>query len=88
VIEVSHDVSEIGRELQVNELKVKGIVVLQSSKRPGDFCTLWVQELGQDFVVFLAATLRVSLLCKIREDGALMDDAGTVLRVYEYLGKE
>jgi hypothetical protein len=63
------------------------VILLQSSKRPNDYATLWVSNVGQDFVAFLAGELKVVLLCSIREDGAIVDDAGTVLRVYEYLGE-
>jgi hypothetical protein len=78
-------VNEIGRELKANELKVKTIVVLSKVGRPS--ATYWVSGIGQDYVMFYAGLLNMTLIAYLREDGTLADDSGIQLHVYEYLGE-
>lgn len=77
--------SEIGRELRVDELKPKMIVVLVKAGRPA--ITIWVANIGQDFVAFYAGEIKTTLIAYLREDGTLADDSGIQLRVFEYLGE-
>jgi hypothetical protein len=77
--------NEIGRELKANELKPATIVVLAKAGRPSS--TMWVSRIGQDYVMFYAGQLRLTLIAHLREDGTLADDSGIQLHVYEYLGE-
>jgi hypothetical protein len=77
--------SEVGRELRVDELKPKMIVILVKAGRPA--ITIWVSQMGQDFVVFYAGAINLTLIAYLREDGTLADDSGMQLRVFEYLGE-
>ena len=77
--------NEVGRELAVNKLEPKTIVVLRAANRPA--VTMWVAVVGMDFVAFYAGVTKTTFIAQLREDGSLADDAGRVIKVYEYLGE-
>lgn len=76
---------EMGRELLAHELKVETVVIVGREDRPHCF-TVWVAELGEDFVSFHAGEVRTLLIVFRREDGTLADDTGKRIHVWEYLG--
>jgi hypothetical protein len=76
---------EMGRELLAHELTVKTVVVVGREDRPHCF-TVWVRELGEDFVAFSCGEIRTTLITFRREDGTLVDDTGQRIHVWEYLG--
>ena len=78
--------NEIGRELQLNELNRDSIIVLRKVDQPFGV-TMWVALIGMDFVAFYSSILNVTFIGYIREDGALVDDKGEPIKVFEYLGK-
>jgi hypothetical protein len=82
---MSHVNPELGREMSAAELVVKSVVVIGRDDRPNWF-TVWVRDIGQDYVAFWAGEARTILLVRIREDGKLADDSGAEIHVYEYLG--
>lgn len=77
--------SEMGRELRIDELKPKTVVVLCKEGRPA--ITIWVSRVGMDYVMFYAGQINLTLIAHLREDGTLADDSGMRLRVFEYLGE-
>jgi len=80
------DTNEIGRELQLNELTRKSIIVLRKDSQPFGV-TMWVALVGMDYVAFYSGSLNVTFIGYIREDGTLGDDKGQRIRVFEYLGE-
>jgi len=81
-----NNTNEIGRELQLNELQRKTIVILQ---RDGEFgITMWVSFVGQEVVAFYSGRLNVLVVANIYEDGSIRDDKGKRIRVFEYLGEQ
>ena len=77
---------EMGRELLAHELQVKTVVILGREDRPY-LVSIWVSEIGDDFVAFYAGDARTVLLASRHKDGTLTDDTGKRIRVWEYLGK-
>jgi hypothetical protein len=79
--------SEIGKQLTVSELaqlKLPAVVCLQKDGRSLT-STWWVTEVRPDWVVFCAA--HVSFLAQRTPEDGVVDDTGTPIRIYEYLGK-
>lgn len=76
---------EMGRELLAGELATKTVVVVGREDRPHRI-TVWVGEVGEDFVAFYAGEIRVALVAFRRDDGTLIDDTGLRIHVWEYLG--
>jgi len=81
--------NEVGRELKANELTIETVVVIGREDRDYRY-TVWVTEIGQDFVIFgyeLGPQTKVSFIAHLREDGTLGDDTGKKITVNEYLGE-
>ena len=74
----------IGRELPVDELHARQIVVLVKEGRPA--ATMWVARIGIDYVCFYAGEIKTTLICTRKPDGTLEDDTPARIRVFEYLG--
>lgn len=77
---------EIGRQLRLDELQPKRIVVIAHPGRPGAFMTMWVEEVADDHVVFFSGVMNWHVMIFVR-DGELFDDQDRVVRVFEYLGE-
>lgn len=78
--------NEIGRELQVSELKPAMVVVVKPPEKD-IFITVWVRALDAKTVEFYAGEMLWHILNFIMPDGSLVDDKGRVVHVYEYLGE-
>lgn len=78
--------NEVGRELRIDELKPRMIVVMCKEGRP--CITIWVLRVGMDYATFYAGEINLVLIARLREDGTLADDSGLRVRVFEYLGEE
>lgn len=77
---------EQGRELMADELIERTVVVMQKEGRPM-LITIWVERICNDYVVFRAGAVQISLILKRNPDGTLEDDSQTRVHVYEYLGE-
>ena len=84
------EAEEMGRELRVTELKPGTIVVLKCLEGPGHAAiTSWVDKVYDDTVIFWMGKLSMYLVLRRvgPEREQITDDAGRLLRVYEYLGE-
>lgn len=79
---------EIGRQLRADELREKTVVCLRREDRKL-WMTLWVKSIDSDAVVFLAGAPEPRILFMVfrQADGTLVDDAGKLMLVHEYLGE-
>jgi hypothetical protein len=78
--------NEIGRELKINELKERTVVIVGKENNP-NLATMWVVQVGMDFVAFYMGETNMTFLAYLREDGHLIDDSGKRILVFEYLGE-
>jgi hypothetical protein len=80
--------NEVGRPLLATQLVERTVVCVRREDRDVMF-TLWVEQIGADFVMFLAGASKptIHFLAFRLPDGLLIDDAGRRILVYEYLGK-
>lgn len=79
---------EIGRELKTDELKERMLVLLNAAHRPNEYASLWVMAIHPNHVAFYAGLSQTTLMLYRGPDGALFDDGGRRLRVFEYLGAD
>lgn len=82
---MSHEMNEVGRELGVNDLVPRTVVVLQKDGRP--MITAWVARVLTDLVMFYMGETRTTLICVRKADGTLEDDTPARIRVFEFLGE-
>jgi hypothetical protein len=77
--------SEVGRELQADNLFVRKVVVVRP--RPDMMFTMWVEAIDEKTVTFYAGHLNLHIINFRTPEGDIIDDKGTKIRVYEYLGE-
>ena len=79
--------SEIGRELKVRELKPKTVVWLAKEGRDL-MATMWVVEVGPNFVHFHAGAVLMDFLAERcgSDLEEITDDDNTPMKMFEYLG--
>ena len=80
--------SEIGPRLKIEDLRERTVVVITRADRPS-FATMWVERVFADCVMFqngLTAT-KVHFLAKRLPDGRMVDDTGSEIQAFQYLGK-
>jgi hypothetical protein len=84
---MSEVAEEAGRELKVSELEIKTVVVVGRPDKA--LATLWVRDIWEDSVIFWAGSMKMYFIAHRvgPELEQLADDAGTAVKVYEYLGK-
>jgi hypothetical protein len=82
----SMSTTEIGRELQVADLKPRQIVVIAPPGRDDVRMTMWVEAVGAETVTFFSGAMKWHVINFIR-DGGLVDDQDRPVRVFEYLGQ-
>lgn len=77
----------IGRKLSPAEL-VKGTVVITHKKGDNHYFTVWVGESTPEYVEFImnGVEIPIHLILFIR-DVDMVDDRGTVIEAFEFLGK-
>jgi hypothetical protein len=78
-------VTDVGRELTVDELVIDTVVVIDPPGRPDIRVTLWVDYRNDLVVIFRSGLVRFSVLNFIK-DGKLYDDQDREVHVFEYLG--
>jgi hypothetical protein len=77
---------EMGRELLASELVIETVVVVGREDRPHCF-TVWVWWFDDDFIAFKLREIDCVLIVYARDDGTLVDDTGSRIHVWEYLGE-
>jgi hypothetical protein len=80
--------SEVGRELNVSDLRRETVIVLEKPGRP--MATMWVREIGARYVMFASnvdaeGTPRAMIFFAKRDGEGIHDDDGP-MKMYEYLG--
>ena len=77
---------EIGRQLKAHDLKERQVVVIEP---PGYnlVCTMWVEHIDADIVVFWSSIFRWHIVNFRKPDGTIVDDQDRQVFVFEYLGK-
>jgi hypothetical protein len=80
--------NEIGRPLKVSELKPRTVVVLGKPPNP-ILSTMWVYEVRDKSVVFTSGVLRGDFIAMRSGPDLeeLVDNSGSRVHVYEYLGE-
>jgi hypothetical protein len=79
-----HD-PEIGRELRVDELMVKTVVIIGRADRNWVY-TVWVYAIDDVCVTFLADEIKTLFCAERHTDGTLTDATGRRILMWEYLG--
>jgi hypothetical protein len=77
---------EVGRELKADDLKERQVVVIAP---PGYnlICTMWVEHIDAQIVVFWSNILRWHVINFRKPDGTIVDDQNRPVKVFEYLGE-
>ena len=85
---MTNERSEIGRQLRVDELHEKTVVVIRREDRDVGL-TVWVSEIDAEFVTFYggAAKPPITFMTFRKPDDTLVDDTGQQILVHEYLGE-
>ena len=78
---------EVGRELEVDELRENTIVFTNPSHMPKVFASVWVEKITADMIFFYAGELKLTLCVFRQPDGTLKDGFDHQIHVFEYLGE-